>query len=86
MLENYYNNLGHDYYTKILKIFEKYCHFGKVNSSFGMDYSQFSTFMTQNNMYDGMSVNKTDSELIFNKVKGQNKCKIIYFYINCCFN
>ena len=72
MLDLYYNNLGHDYYTKILKIFEKYCHHGKVNNSIGMDYSQFSTFMQQNNMYEG-DINKTNSELIFNKIKGQNK-------------
>ena len=45
MLDAYYNNLGHDYYTRILKIYEKYCHHGKVNQSIGMDYSQFSTFM-----------------------------------------
>ena len=52
MLEAFYSNVGHDYYTKILKIFEKYCQYGKINSSFGMDYSQFSTFMIQNNLYD----------------------------------
>ncbi len=73
MLDAYYNNLGHDYYTKILKIYEKYCHHGKVNQSIGMDYSQFSTFMQQNNMYDGVNITKTTSELIFNKIKGQNK-------------
>ena len=73
MLDAYYNNLGHDYYTKILKVFEKYCHYGKVNQSVGMDYSQFSTFMQQNNMYDEKNINKISSELVFNKIKAQNK-------------
>jgi hypothetical protein len=74
MLESFYNNLGHDYYTKLLKIFEKYCYYGKVNTSFDMDFSQFVTFMTQNSMYD-KTLDKTYCELIFNKIKGQNKCK-----------
>lgn len=73
MLDGYYNNLGHDYFTKVLKIFEKYCHHGKVNPSIGMDYSQFSTFMQQNELYDGVNITKTNSELIFNKIKGLNK-------------
>lgn len=40
-----------------------------------MDYSQFNTFMTENNMYDNKNIDKTHSELIFNKIKGQNKRK-----------
>lgn len=79
MLEAFYSNVGHDYYTKILKIFEKYCQYGKISSSFGMDYSQFSTFMIQNNLYDHKNLDKTNSELIFNKIKGQNKSKIESF-------
>lgn len=75
LLESFYNNLGHDYYTKILKIFEKYCYYGKVNTNFEMDFSQFTTFMAQNDMYD-KSLDKSYCELIFNKIKGQNKCKL----------
>ena len=74
LLETFYNNLGHDYYTKILKIFEKYCYYGKVNTNFEMDFSQFATFMFQNSMYD-KTLDKTYCELIFNKIKGQNKRK-----------
>lgn len=77
MLEAFYANVGHDYYTKILKMFEKYSQYGKVNSSFNMDYTQFSTFMTQNQMYD-KNIEKTYSELIFNKIKGLNKRKFKY--------
>ena len=76
LLESFYTNLGHDYYTKILKIFEKYCFYGKLNTSFEMDFSQFTTFLQQNKMYDS-NIDKTSSELIFNKIKGQNKCKIL---------
>ena len=76
MLENMYNNLGHDYYTKNIKNVRKICHFGKLNTSYGMDYSQFTSFMQQNNMHDGF-IDKKFSELIFNKVKGQNKSKYI---------
>lgn len=81
LLESFYTNLGHDYYTKILKIFEKYCFYGKLNTSFEMDFSQFTTFLQQNKMYDS-NIDKTSSELIFNKIKGQNKCKFIFISSN----
>jgi hypothetical protein len=76
-LEVFYNNLGHHYYTQILKIFEMYCYFGKINTNFEMDFSQFTTFMQQNSMYD-KTLDKTYSELTFNKIKGLNKCKKIF--------
>lgn len=72
MLESMYESLGHTNYTRILQLFEKYCHFGKVNTSYGMDYSQFSTMLSQNELYDS-TFEKTYCELTFNKVKGQNK-------------
>lgn len=72
LLESFYSNLGHEYYTKILKIFEKYCFFGKVNTNFEMDFSQFSTFMKQNGMYDS-NLEEQSCALIFNKIKGSNK-------------
>ena len=84
LLETFYNNLGHYYFTKILKIFEKYCYFGKINTSFEMDFSQFVTFMTQNSMYD-KTLDKTYCELIFNKIKGQNKCKIYFIFFSIEF-
>ncbi len=56
----------------LIRIFEKYCFFGKTNTNFLMDFSQFSNFMSQNNLYD-KSITKVNSELIFNKVKNTNK-------------
>ena len=72
ILEAIYNKLGHEVYTKLLSVFEKYCLYGKGNSNFSMDYSQFTTFMTQNNMYDS-NLNKQNTELTFNKIKSHNK-------------
>lgn len=71
-LENLYYNLGHEVYTKLINIFEKYCFYGKTYTNFNMDYSQFSTFMSQNKICD-KQLPKSQTELIFNKVRNNNK-------------
>jgi hypothetical protein len=73
-LDNLYSNLGHEVYTKLINVFEKYCFYGKTYTNFSMDYSQFSSFMSQNKVYD-KQITKTQSELVFNKVRNSNKCK-----------
>ena len=37
LYEQLYNCLGHDSYTKILKVFEYYCLFGKSYSNYTME-------------------------------------------------
>jgi hypothetical protein len=72
-LDNLYSSLGHEVYTKLINIFEKYCFYGKTYTNFNMDYSQFSNFMTQNSVYDKI-ITKKQSDLIFNKIRNNNKC------------
>jgi hypothetical protein len=71
-LENLYTKLGHQIYTMLIKIYERYCFFGKTHTNFMMDFSQFSNLMAQNDLYDE-NITKTNSEMIFNKVKNTNK-------------
>jgi hypothetical protein len=80
-LEKIYINLGHEMYTKIIRVFEKYCLFGKTNTNFNMDYSQFNTFMSQNLIYDDF-LTKSATDVIFNKVKNFNKCKLSLMFSN----
>ena len=77
-LEKIYSNLGHEIYTRLIKIYEKYCFFGKTNTNFNLDYSQFSKFMVQNEIYDKY-LTKTETDIIFNKVKSIHKCKNIFY-------
>ena len=73
-LETLYCHLGHEVYTKIMSLFEKYCFFGRTFTNFNMDYTQFNNLFTQNNIYDEV-LTKSQSDVIFNKVRNLNKCK-----------
>lgn len=75
-LESLYNSLGHESYTQLLKLFEKYCYFGKTFTNFSMDYSQFCSLFQQNKLNEKITIAKGDLEVIYNKIKkttGVNK-------------
>lgn len=83
-LENIYNLIGHEIYSKykiisakMIKIFERYCFFGKSNSNFNMDYSQFTGFLTENNVHNQI-ITKMQTEMIFNKIKSGSKCNFFF--------
>ena len=71
-LENFYNYLGHEPYTKLVNSFEKFCNFGKTVSNMQMDYSQFTNFMAKNNLICD-EIKKSNIEIAFNKIKNNNK-------------
>jgi hypothetical protein len=72
-LEKVYSTLGHELYTKLIKIFEKYSLYGRTHTNLSLDYSQFTAFMTANNLYNE-TITKSQAELIFNKVRASGKC------------
>jgi hypothetical protein len=78
MLENFYSKLGHEIYSKLMNIFERYCLYGKTHTNFNLDFQQFSHFTSQNGIYNE-SISRTQGEFIFNKVRKENKCKKITF-------
>jgi hypothetical protein len=71
-LEEFYNHLGHETYIKIICAYEKFCFYGKTISNKQMDYSQFSNFMTKNNLFSS-EIKKNQVEIAFNKIKNNNK-------------
>lgn len=74
VLEQLYCHLGHELYTKLLKLFERYCLYAKSVTNFIMDFSQFQVMLGQNNIYDE-KVTKNQMEVLFNKAKNTSKCK-----------
>ena len=76
--EKLYHCLGHDSYTNILKIFEKYCLFGKTYTKYTMEYSQFCSLFIQNNLYE-TTLPKSDMEVIYNRVKKNTDEKNVTF-------
>jgi hypothetical protein len=80
-LEPVYSSLGHELYTKLIMIFEKYSLYGRTHTNLTLDYSQFTAFMTANNMYNE-TITKSQAELIFNKVRACGKCIISVTYLN----
>ena len=76
--ENYekiYNSLGHETYNRILRLFEKYCYYGRTFTNYKMEYSQFVAMHIDNNLYE-LTLPKSDIEVIYNKIKnniGENK-------------
>lgn len=76
-LENIYNKLGHEVYSKFINIFEKYCLYGKTHTNFNLDFQQFTHFTTKNEIYNEF-LTKSQGEFIFNRVKKENKCIIIF--------
>lgn len=76
--ENYeriYNSLGHETYNRILRLFEKYCYYGRTFTNYKMEYSQFVAMHIDNNLYE-LTLPKGDIEVIYNKIKnniGENK-------------
>lgn len=75
-LENIYTKLGHEVYSKFLYIFEKYCLYGKTHTNFNLDFQQFKHFTSKNEIYNEL-LTKNQGELIFNRVKKENKCKFL---------
>lgn len=73
--EVYYKLLGHEVYTKLLTVFEKFCFYGKTFTNFTMDYSQFVSFLVKNDILN-KQLTKTQAELVFNKVRKNSKCKL----------
>ncbi len=80
ILESLYSKLGHEVYSKLINVFEKYCLFGKTHTNFYMDFQQFSVFTSQNEIYND-SISRTQGEFIFNRVRKENKCKLKYLKI-----
>lgn len=73
--EKIYNSLGHETYNKILRLFEKYCFYGRTFTNYKMEYSQFVAMHIENNLYE-LTLPKGDIEIIYNKIKknqGENK-------------
>ena len=73
--EKIYNSLGHETYNKILRLFEKYCFYGRTFTNYKMEYSQFVAMHIDNNLYE-LTLPKGDIEVIYNKIKkniGENK-------------
>lgn len=77
--ENLYSIIGHYSYTKILKLFEKYCMFGKTITNYTMEYSQFCSLFSQNKLYE-KTLPKSDLEVIYNRVKQNTIIKNVSFY------
>jgi hypothetical protein len=77
MLENFYSKLGHEIYSKLMNIFEKYCLYGKTHTNFHLDFQQFSHFTSQNEIYNE-TISRAQGEFIFNRVRKENKCKKFY--------
>ena len=74
-IEKIYNVLGHETYLKMLRLYEKYCLFGKSFTNYKMDYSQLVEMFLQNKFYE-ITLPKCDIEVIFKKIKmsrGENK-------------
>jgi len=71
-LETFYNHLGHEAYIKIICAYEKFCFYGKTVSNKQMDYSQFTNFMTKNNLFS-QEIKKNQVEIAFNKIRNNNK-------------
>ena len=74
-IEKIYNILGHETYLKMLRLYEKYCLFGKSFTNYKMDYSQLVEMFLQNKFYE-ITLPKCDIEVIFKKIKmsrGENK-------------
>ena len=78
LYEQLYNCLGHDSYTKILKVFEYYCLFGKSYSNYTMEYSQFCSLFVQNNLYES-TLPKSELEVIYNRIKKNTTNKNVTF-------
>ena len=76
--EQMYHCLGYDTYKTILKVFEKYCLFGKTFTNYTMEYSQFCSLFTQNNLYES-TLTKEVMEVIYNKVKKNTENKNVTF-------
>lgn len=76
--EQLYQTVGHDIYTKILKLFESYCLFGKSYTNFTMEYSQFCSLFLQNKLYD-FTMSKSDLEVIYNRIKKKTIDKNVTF-------
>lgn len=72
ILESFYNYLGHEPYIKLVNSFEKFSNFGKTVSNMQMDYSQFTNFMTKNNLICD-EIKKSNIEIAFNKIRNNNK-------------
>ena len=70
-LDALYDILGHDSYTKLIIIFEKYLLYGRSVASVDLDYSQFKAFITSNKICnEHLSMKKC--EILFNQVKREN--------------
>jgi len=70
-LDALYDMLGHDSYTKLIIIYEKYLLHGRSVASVDLDYSQFKSFITSNKINnDQLSLKKC--EILFNQVKREN--------------
>lgn len=76
--EQLYQAVGHDIYTKILKLFESYCLFGKSYTNFTMEYSQFCSLFLQNKLYD-FTMSKSELEVIYNRIKKKTIDKNVTF-------
>ena len=75
-LESLYTSLGHETYTKLIRIFEKYSLYGRTHTNLTLDYSQFTAFLTANKIYNEI-LTKSQAELIYNKVRSNSKCNTI---------
>ncbi len=78
-LEALYDILGHDSYTKLIIVFEKYLLYGKSVASTDLDYSQYKSFISSNNICNDLLTRKK-TEILFNQVKRDN-CKFLMFYL-----
>jgi len=70
-LEALYDILGHDSYTKLIIIFEKYLLYGKSVASTDLDYSQFKAFIISNKV-NNEHLTLKKCEILFNQVKREN--------------
>lgn len=70
-LDALYDILGHDSYTKLIIIFEKYLLYGKSVASVDLDFSQYKAFIISNKITnDSLTMKKC--EIMFNQVKREN--------------
>jgi len=76
-----YNYIGHEAYIKLINAFEKFSVFGKTFSNMQMDYSQFTNFMTKNNLFCN-EIKKYDVEIAFNKIRNNNKSVNFLEFLN----
>lgn len=71
-LENFYNYLGHEAFTKLIVAFEKFCTYGKSVPTMQMDFTQFMNFINKNNLGND-KIKKNQLEISFNTVRNNKK-------------